>query len=231
MPAMPAINGLFITGTDTGVGKTTIAAQISRQLFAQGVKVGVYKPAASGCEMVNGGLQSEDAVALWEAAGKPGTLSEVCPQLFAAPLAPHLAAMEEGKTLDTKLLRSGLQVWQNRSEFIIVEGAGGLMAPLGNDELVIDLAAEFGLPLVIVAGNRLGCINHTLLTIAAAKSRGLRIAGVILNEVDQNPHDVSRKSNTEEIGQRVPLVANVSFGGELPEINWLVHHIPQSLAE
>src|SRR5436190_15610637 len=92
--------GLFITGTDTGVGKTWVAAAIVRALVQRGLKVGVYKPAASGCERVGKKLVSEDAVLLWEAAGQPGSLSRVCPQLFAASLAPHLAAEAEGKRFD-----------------------------------------------------------------------------------------------------------------------------------
>src|SRR5690349_2937295 len=100
--------GLFSTGTDTEVGKTYAAALIVRALVDGGHRVGVYKPAASGCRVEAGRLVSEDALALWEAAGRPGTLDEVCPQRFAAPLAPHLAAEAEGRSLDAALLRAGL---------------------------------------------------------------------------------------------------------------------------
>jgi len=100
--------GLFITGTGTGVGKTYVAALVAESLLAMGKRVGVYKPVASGCELRDGRLQSSDAVALWEAAGRPGTLDRVCPQMFAAPLAPHLAARAEGRRVDQALLRTGL---------------------------------------------------------------------------------------------------------------------------
>src|SRR5688572_27332873 len=104
---MPA-RGLFITGTDTGVGKTYVAALIAGALVTAGRTVGVYKPTASGCRREGGELISDDAVALWEAAGRPGELERACPQRFAAPLAPHLAARAEGREVDAALLRSGL---------------------------------------------------------------------------------------------------------------------------
>jgi len=132
MGASNSCPGLFVVGTDTSVGKTYVAARITAALFNAGKKVGVYKPAASGCRLVDGELASDDALALWEAAGKPGTLEAVCPQRFSAPLAPHLAAREEGRAIDGTLLRQGLDCWQRTSDIIIVEGAGGLMSPLGD---------------------------------------------------------------------------------------------------
>ena len=145
-----------------------MAALIAPRLAAEGRKVGVYKPAASGCRRQDGVLVSDDAVALWNAAGRPGELERVCPQRFAAPLAPHLAALAEGRRLDADLLREGLEYWRERSEIILVEGAGGLMSPLGEDEYVADLAEEFGFPLVVVSRNVLGTINQTLQTLIAA---------------------------------------------------------------
>jgi len=165
---MVLVPGLFVTGTDTGVGKTYVAALIVRQLRAAGWKVGVYKPAASGCPPQAGGLRCPDAEALWEAAGRPGTLSAVCPQVFRAPLAPHLAAQAEGRRLDHQLLEDGFRHWQARSEVVVVEGAGGLFSPLGNDLYVADLVHRFGLPLVVVSRNVLGTINQTVQTIIAA---------------------------------------------------------------
>ena len=147
-------SGLFITGTGTGVGKTYVAALIARALREAGKRVGVYKPVASGCEMRDGELVSPDAVALWEAAGRPGTLEQVCPQMFAAPLAPHLAARAEGRRVDPKLLRDGIGFWRETSDIVLVEGAGGLMSPISDEDYNADLAAEFGYPLVVVVGQR-----------------------------------------------------------------------------
>ena len=210
--------GLFITGTDTEVGKTYVAALIARSLCAAGHRVGVYKPAASGCREVEGELVSDDALRVWEAAGRPGELDRVCPQRFRAPLAPHLAAREEGRELDPGLLRSGIEYWRARSDVILVEGAGGLMSPLGDDEYVADLAYDLGFPLVVVARNSLGTINHTLQTLiaAAAFRDGLPIAGIVLNHPAPPGGDRSTESNRRELAARAvpPILAEVAWQAE-----------------
>src|SRR5262245_41846826 len=113
--------GLFITGTDTDVGKTYVAAMIARSLVAAGYNVGVYKPVASGCQGDGEPLDSEDAAILWRAANSAGELARVCPQRFAAPLAPHLAARAQGQELDSSLLRDGVEYWRERSDVVLVE--------------------------------------------------------------------------------------------------------------
>lgn len=209
------VPGLFITGTDTGVGKTYVAALIARELRQAGHRVGVYKPAASGCQREGRKLVSEDAVALWQAAGKPGSLDRVCPQRFEAPLAPHLAAHAEGRALDDRLLRTGLEYWQERSEVLLVEGAGGLMSPLGEAEYVADLAYDFGFPLVVVTRNVLGTINQTLQTLitAAAFRDGLAVAGLVLNNFRPTRGDVSLATNRQELAARCgpPILAEVGW--------------------
>jgi dethiobiotin synthetase len=164
--------GFFVTGTGTGVGKTYVAALIARALRDSGLRVGVYKPVASGCELRGGQLISPDAVALWQAAGQPGMLEQVCPQVFAAPIAPHLSARAEGLRVDAARLRSGLEFWRAASDFVIVEGAGGLMSPISDDDYNADLAMEFGYPLVVVAVNELGTVNATLQTLITASTAG-----------------------------------------------------------
>ncbi|TWT32651.1 dethiobiotin synthase [Blastopirellula retiformator] len=220
--------GLFITGNNTEVGKTYVSALIARQIVASGIRLGVYKPAASGCRLEAGGLVAEDAVQLWEAAGRPGTLDEVCPQKFAAPLAPHLAARAEGKELDAGLLRRGAEVWADRCDLLLVEGAGGLMSPMSDAEYVADLAADFGYPLIVVAANRLGVINETmqtLITASVVKGGSLQTAGVILNDLAPQPDDVSRDSNFEQLQKRCepPMLAHVPYAApQLPqEIDWV----------
>jgi dethiobiotin synthetase len=197
------------------VGKTYVAALIARDLLAAGHRVGVYKPAASGCRREGDRLVSDDAVALWEAAGRPGTLEEVCPQCFEAPLAPHLAARAQGKELDAGLLRTGIEPWLASSDFVLVEGAGGLMSPLGDGEYVADLALDLGFPLIVVAPNRLGVINQTLQTLITATTfrDGLEVAGIVLNHPEPpSPADTSLPSNRHELQTRCvpPLL------GELP---------------
>jgi dethiobiotin synthetase len=207
---------LFIAGTSTEVGKTRVAAMIARELAAAGHRVGVYKPAASGCRREGNALVADDAVALWEAAAKPGDLDRVCPQRFLAPLAPHRAARAEGRQVDAGLLRAGLEYWRATSDVVLVEGAGGLMSPLGDDDYNVDLAAEFGYPLVVVAANELGVINATLQTIFTAQARAPRlpIAGIVLNQASRRDGDVSLASNADEIAQRcsAPLLTTVGFG-------------------
>jgi dethiobiotin synthetase len=202
--------GLFVVGTDTGVGKTYVSARIAAALAGQGLSVGVYKPAASGCRQIGSALVSDDALALWEAAGRPGPLKNVCPQRFAAPLAPHLAAKEERKQIDEMLLRRGIDYWRRRSEVVVVEGAGGLMSPIGERDYVADLAEEFGFQLIVVTPNRIGAINSTLLTLiaAAARPHPLPIAGIVLNDILPPGHgDPAVRSNRAELELRcVPPV-------------------------
>jgi dethiobiotin synthetase len=222
------MRGLFITGTGTGVGKTYVGALIAAELRTRGIRVGIYKPAASGCDRRNGELVSNDAVALWDAAGRPGSLADVCPQLFEAPIAPHLAARAEGKRVDPALLRSGIDFWRQSSEVVLVEGAGGLMSPIGDDDYNADLAAEFGFPLVVVATNALGTINSTLQTLITASTYcdGLPIAGIVLNSPQRIERDPSVDSNRDELERRCvpPVLAAVEFGGGLDaEVDWWNH--------
>lgn len=219
--------GLFIVGTNTEVGKTYVTALIARQLVAQGKKVGVYKPVASDCYDDGSEVISEDAMALWQAAGQPLTWQEVCPQRFRAPLAPYLAAKEEGKELDPQLMRDGLKSWTDGFDIILVEGAGGLMSPLTEQEYVADLAADFGFPLILVAPNVLGTINQTLQTLitASAFDEGLHVGGVVLNHFQYLDDDPSVNSNWNEIAKRTPtpLLVEVSYLSESLErdIDWM----------
>ncbi|MEO0530042.1 MAG: dethiobiotin synthase [Planctomycetota bacterium] len=225
----PTASGLFITGTGTEVGKTHVAALIAKQLVAEGVQVGVYKPVASGCRREGDELLADDAVALWEAAGRPLSLEAVCPQRFLAPLAPPRAAAEEGAKVDAQLLRDGVEAWRGECDFLIVEGAGGLMSPLSDDDYNADLAIDLGLPMIVVAANRLGVINDTLQTVITASvidsmrvGQELRVAGVVLNDVSAEG-DHSRVSNAAEIASRVgpPLLACVPFDGGFDRpVNW-----------
>jgi len=237
--ARKPVRGLFITGTDTEIGKTTVAAAVALRLTGAGHHVGVYKPAASGCSAAPdsaGQLISSDALALWEAAGRPGTLAEVCPQVFAAPLAPHLAAKAEGKQLDAELLRRGIRPWLERSDVVLVEGAGGLFSPLGEDEFVADLAYDLGFPLLVVAPNRLGVINHVLQTLIAASTfrDGLQVAGIVLNHCLPAGGDASLDSNAAEIRRHAvpPLLAQLGHNASdlVPELDWFEIAQPASIS-
>ena len=217
--------GLFITGTGTGVGKTYVAALIARALRSRGKRVGVYKPVASGCEERDERIVSPDASELWEAAGRPGKLEQVCPQTFRASLAPNLAAHAEGKHVDRQLLRDGLRFWHASCDVVLVEGAGGLMSPMSDEDYNADLAAEFAYPLIVVAANELGTINATLQTLIAANSFrvALEVAGIVLNTPRRPADDCSVATNRLELARRcnAPVLAEVEFGGELvPDVDW-----------
>ena len=219
--------GLFITGTDTSVGKTYVTALIARALRAAGHRVGVYKPVATGCRREGQWLISDDALLLAEAAGRLDELERVCPQCFAAPLAPHLAAEAEGAEVNVELLRRGLHYWREESDIVLVEGAGGLMSPVTDELFVADLAAAFEYPLVVVSRNALGTLHQTLTTLiaAAAFDDGLPVAGVVLNEPARpSPDDLSVESNRAELSRRAvpPVLAQLSHGAAAfdPPVDW-----------
>lgn len=216
--------GLFIAGTDTEVGKTWVAAAIARACHARGLRVGVYKPVASGAAA--DAPESQDGWLLWQAAGCPRTLADVCPQTFSAPLAPHLAARREGRAVDADRLLQGLEAWRD-CDLVIVEGVGGLMSPVTEDWYTADLASEFGYPVVVVAANRLGVINQTLQTLitAAAFRDGLDVVGVVLNEMQPIAADASSSSNAEELAARCvpPLLAHLPWQDPhaLEKVDWM----------
>ncbi len=171
------MSGLFITGTDTGVGKTLITAALAGALKDLGCDVGVMKPAQSGVE--DG--RDSDAGLLIRAAGITDPWEQVVPYSFQAPLAPMVAAELEGKQLQKQVVIAAYRSLALKHRLMLVEGAGGLMVPLAGDFLVAQLALELSLPLLIVARPNLGTINHTLLTIITARGMGLEVAGVIIN--------------------------------------------------
>ena len=173
------VRGLFVTGTDTDVGKTWVSCLAVRQLREAGHSVGVYKPACSGATTAGDGLPVwEDVRELAAASEMSVPDSRICPQRFTAPLAPPVAAAREGLQVDSGLLRSGAAWWRGRADCLVVEGVGGLLCPLTGDEVVADVAADLGFPLLIVARGGLGTINHALLTLESAQRAGWSCAGL-----------------------------------------------------
>ena len=179
------MRGVFITGTDTGVGKTRIGAALTHLLIERGVRVQPRKPVESGCLMGPDGLVPRDAAVLREAAGGTESLERICPYRLQAPLSPERAAALEGMTLDLGRLHAACLAGIVSDDFLLVEGAGGFYSPLARGALNADLAGGLGLPVLVVAADRLGTLNHTLLTVEAVRMRGLALAGLILN---QNAH-------------------------------------------
>ena len=176
MPARPS-RGLFITGTDTGVGKTVVACAIAEALRRHHRDVGVMKPIETGV----GAQGPLDAISLCEAAGVNDSLDLVCPQRFALPAAPSVAAAHERRVVDLDAIRSAHAELARRHAFLLIEGAGGILVPIRPGYAMADLAAEFDAPLVVVTRASLGTINHTLLTLEAIDRRGLALAGVVIS--------------------------------------------------
>jgi len=187
----------FITGTDTGVGKTTVAAGLASAFRKKGLAVGVMKPVETGCVEKDGALVPADAIRLKEASGCKEPLDIINPYRFAPPVAPNVAARGAGVEIDLEVIVSCLSTLTNSYDVVIVEGAGGLMSPVTDTETMADLARYLTTPIVIVAPSRLGVINHTLLTALAARTTGVQVAGVILNH--PAPGDTGPENNLEEI--------------------------------
>jgi dethiobiotin synthetase len=179
------VRGLFVTGTGTDVGKTVVAAAICAALRARGERVAAFKPVVSGTEERVDPDWPADHELLATASGEDP--ADVAPAVFAAPLSPHLAAELAGEPLDPGLLRGAFDARAAEAEVVVVEGVGGLLVPLTRDYLVRDFAVDLGLPLVIAASPGLGTINHTLLTLEAARAVGLRVAGVVLTPWPETP--------------------------------------------
>ncbi|GFO66447.1 ATP-dependent dethiobiotin synthetase BioD [Geomonas limicola] len=177
---------IFITGTDTGVGKSIASASIALLLKRQGHKVGVMKPVTSGCIMRDGERVSEDAELLAFGAGIELT-PDSTPFLLMAPLAPSISAEQEGVRIDFGVIKDAYQRLAAQYDYLIVEGAGGLMVPLAGGLLIADLAVNLGLPIAVVARPNLGTVNHTLLTTFTARQMGLEVKGVIVNRYPDHP--------------------------------------------
>ena len=211
--------GLFITGTDTDVGKTYVTCRLAERLRAAGRTVGVYKPTCSGAETFHGDSVWADVEALRSAAElRTADDDLICPQRFGAPLAPPVAAAREGRTVDAALLTAGARAWAGRCDVLLVEGAGGLLCPLAEGVTVADVAADLGYPLLIVARAGLGTVNHTLLTLEVAASRGLAVAGVVLNAVDRpEPEAATNAALIERFGG-ARVFGTIGPGGELPDV-------------
>lgn len=199
--------GLFITGTDTDVGKTYICTQIIRQLSTFVAPIKVRKPIESGCEKNQQGvLQPHDGQALWQANQKQETLEIVTPYRFAPAIAPDRAAKLNGKNITIDQLKQACLEQVNHHDFLIVEGAGGFYSPLANDGLNADLAKALDLDIALVVKDQLGCLNHTLLTLQAIESKGLHCKIIILNYCSELHHNIYDHYNEIKARTTVPVI-------------------------
>jgi dethiobiotin synthetase len=243
LPELPPVKGVFITGTDTDVGKTWIAAGLTAALRRHGVNAVYFKPIQSGCPKVQGRIVPTDAAFARDLASLAEPLEVLTPVALRLPLAPGVAAAREGVRVDLNQVAVIFRQLAARYDCLVVEGAGGLYVPLsGSNFLVLDLIRWLRLPLVVVARPSLGTINHTALTVMAARSQGITVAGVVINRYPETP-GLAEQTNPQIIheitgapilglvpdipdlenpaGRDTFLAAMDELGGRLREMNYL----------
>ena len=205
--------GFFITGTDTGVGKTFVAAGLIRAMKYQGLSVCPMKPAETGCRVKKGQLVPEDTLKLMKASGVDEHIDTVNPYRMKKPLAPSIAAELEGVCIEKRLIFNTYEKLARKYDVLIMEGAGGIMVPLYKKYLYLDLVRDLGLPLIIIARPGLGTINHSLLTIEAARSKDIKVLGLVFNHAEKTKTDISQNINPEIITRigKVPVLGIIQF--------------------
>lgn len=204
--------GLFVTGTDTGVGKTTIALGLMAALQNSGLKVAAMKPVSAGCNSTEDGLRNEDAVRLMQQASIDLPYELVNPYAFEPPIAPHIAANEAAIKIDKELIQDRYQQIANNADIVIVEGAGGWLVPINASETMADVVNFLSLDVITVVGIRLGCLNHALLTTRAIEASGLNHMGWIANHINQLM--IGASENVKSLRERIaaPLLDEVNYG-------------------
>ncbi len=215
-------HGFFITGTDTEIGKTYFSVQLVKALRAHGRRVAVMKPVASGARVIDGRLRNDDALALLAAAGSDQSYETCNPFCYAPPIAPHVAAAQAGERIDTQRIVNQARALAAGADFLVVEGVGGWRVPLDDNEDVAALAARLQLPVILVVGLRLGCINHTLLSADAIRHDGVPFAGWVANRVDPAARNVREMIETLRQRLAAPLLAELPHDGGEAELTNLV---------
>ncbi len=210
--------GIFITGTDTGVGKTLITGALAVSLKKRGHQVGIMKPIATGCVEMTEGMVSEDVRFLAHCTETGEISTEMNRYRFLEPVSPHLAARLEKKKIELAPIQSDLETLQAEFDLVLVEGVGGFKVPLGQDLDTIDLAKSLNLPLIVVARPGLGTLNHTLLTLESARSNGLEVLGVIISDYPTGSAGPAEQDNPDAIEKHgsVPILAIIDHD---PEVN------------
>lgn len=204
--------GLFITGTDTGVGKTFVAGGLARCLRDRGILPGVLKPAETGCALRSGRRVPRDGTFLKRMAGAKEPIEEIVPYRLAAPLAPHVAAEREGIRIQTGRIHQAFRKVSARTTCTLVEGAGGILVPVTRKTTMADLMRQFELPVLLVSRVGLGTLNHTLLTLYYLAQHKIPVAGIVFNDPD-GCRDLSARSNPSTLEQwtSVPVLGNIPF--------------------
>jgi dethiobiotin synthetase len=209
------MQGYFITGTDTNVGKTVVTACLANLFKNRGENVGVMKPIETGVDPECSSSANSDAKFLIEVTGVQDTLEDVCPYRLKTPASPYQAAKIEGKELYLEKILERFRALQSKHSIMLVEGIGGLLVPITQRYNVTDLALQMNLPLIIVSRIQIGTLNHTLLTINAARQHGLKVAGVILNPVHEGELDTIE----EKQGSLIEELSDTPILGTCPHIH------------
>ncbi|MBA4743160.1 MAG: dethiobiotin synthase [Azoarcus sp.] len=202
----------FITGTDTEIGKTHVACALLHAARRDGLTAVAMKPVAAGADEIDGRRVNEDTARLIAAGSEPLEPAEVTPYCLRSAIAPHIAARDEGVTFDFAHIAHGLDALRARADVVLVEGAGGLLVPLDETRDFGDLARYLDLPVILVVGMRLGCLNHALLTCEAVAARGLHLAGWVANRVEPYMARFDENLATLEARIRAPLLGVVPHG-------------------
>lgn len=215
----PRHRGIFVTGTDTGVGKTLVSAALMRALKGRGLQVAGMKPVASGSQSTPAGLRNEDAMALMQEQSAPFPYELVNPFAFSPAIAPHIAAAQVGITIHLDKIVTAFKTLHDGADIVIVEGAGGWYVPISNDASMAGVVLALQLPVLLVVGLRLGCINHAMLTARAIESDSLSICGWVANRID--PQFAHWQENVATLSQLMPA----------PLIGLLEHQQQRSIEE
>jgi len=205
--------GIFITGTDTGVGKTFIAAGIASALKRQGINVGVMKPAHTGCKVKNGLLIPSDSITLAMAAAVNDPMDLITPYMFKEPVAPYIAAKENNKRINPARIIKSFEKLCERHDYMVVEGIGGVLVPITRNFYVADLIKIFNIPALIVTRPCLGTINHTILTINCLNERGIPIKGIVINYSKKEKTSLAIKCAPDIIEKlsQIPVIGLISY--------------------
>lgn len=225
---------VFVTGTDTGVGKTTVTQALCRALQQLSVRVGGRKPVASGACYQQRQLRNEDALALMDAVGMPVTpenYQRVNPFCYAPAIAPHIAAARQQQSLSSKVIAAQIRASIDTEELLMIEGAGGWLVPLSMDETMADVAMALNTDVVLVVGMQLGCMNHALLTVADIQRRGLTLVGWVGNQLTSEPMACSAE-NYDSLARMIPAPcwAKIPFSPEPETLTRLLLPLAQRLA-
>jgi dethiobiotin synthetase len=204
----------FITGTDTDVGKTYIASALIKHFCKQGLLTVGMKPVAAGAELVNGRLLNSDVTELIKAGNVDADLALINPYLFPPAIAPHIAAEQAGVSVSLDNIQQAFDVLQAKADVVVVEGAGGFRVPINHEQTMADLVVKLNLPVIMVVGVRLGCINHALMTAGSIRAVGLNLVGWVANRIDPNMPAIEENILMLKAMLKAPCVANVAWGEE-----------------